>query len=192
MCLLVMRKGVSLVSMLVLPSRGSLGLGVRDVSSASSWAAGPLLNICWLHELRDPIGESTIYTLASGQVGLWGNEAEALILGVHPPRGAWKMTVMMRCCQPLRGSAPPGEACGPPSLLFPPPSQGRAGPLMVDIEHWLRPVAPSLTLRLPLRVWLSLALWVHCAAIPLGPAAPSLMTSTPLVPSSWRRALSVR
>lgn len=67
MCLLVVRKGVSLASVLVLPSRGGLGLGVRDVPSASCWAAGPSLNICWLHELRDPIGESTIHTLASRQ-----------------------------------------------------------------------------------------------------------------------------
>lgn len=34
------------------PSRGGLGLGVRDVSSAFYWAAGPSLNP--FYELRDP------------------------------------------------------------------------------------------------------------------------------------------
>lgn len=37
MCLLMVRKRVSLASMLVLTSRGGLGLWVRDVSSASFW-----------------------------------------------------------------------------------------------------------------------------------------------------------
>lgn len=114
--LLVVRKGASLTSMLVLPSRDGLGLGIRDVSSASCWAAGPSLSISWLHELRDHTGQFTIHTLASGQVGPWSDKAGALILGVHRPRGAWKMTVTMRCCQPLRGSALPGEAWDLPPM----------------------------------------------------------------------------
>lgn len=75
--------------------------------------AGLSLNVSWLHELRDRRGESTICRLASGLVGPRVDEAGTLILGVRPPRDAQKMTVMRRCCQPLRDSAPPGEACGP-------------------------------------------------------------------------------
>lgn len=109
----------------------------------------------------------------------------ALILGVRPPKGAWRMTVTMRCCQPSRGSALPGEAC---DLYLPPPIAG----LVSSCWYWLWPVAPSLALGAASGVRASAALWAHCAVVPTGPAAQSLMISTPSVPSSWRRALSVR